>query len=189
MLNHEKTAITRGSSKSAKLLSRTIAKHEDVLDFGAGKLRNSMLLKQRGFENVYALDTAKQVAGCKDTGGIPFSTYENYKDNRFEAILCSFVLNVCSPEEQAMVVDQIKSLSMDGTRIIFEVRTVRDVKGAKTAQSDGQGGFVMRGGTYQYPFTVRSLRDLLEDDFCIEQVREYSGSIVITCTVEGESNA
>jgi len=154
MLNSEKTAISNGTSKSCKWIIKNI-RDKKILDFGAGRLRNTIALREAGFD-VVPMDTSKQVGNLK--------TYDQLKE-KFPVILCSFVLNVLNPDEQIKAMEQIRLLS-EGM-VVIEVRQPKEILNAKTGIVQPCGGYIMQGGTYQYPFTQESLTFLISPYFNI----------------------
>jgi diadenosine tetraphosphate (Ap4A) HIT family hydrolase len=81
-----------------------------VLDFGCGFGNDVKLLQQTGF----------------DIAGYDPYYFPEYPDNKFDTIICFYVLNVLFPEEQANVIMEVSHLLKPGGKAYFAVR--RDLK-------------------------------------------------------------
>ncbi|QLE57578.1 HIT family protein [Nostoc sp. TCL26-01] len=81
-----------------------------VLDFGCGFGNDVKLLQQRGYDI---------------TGYDPYY-FPQYPHQRFDTIICSYVLNVLFPEEQANVLMAVSHLLKPGGKAYYVVR--RDIK-------------------------------------------------------------
>lgn len=82
----------------------------DVLDFGCGFGKDVEELKQKGF-NVKGYDPHYQ---------------PDYPNQKYDTILCHYVLNVLKNQEQAKVLFEVSKLLKFGGRAYFSVR--RDIK-------------------------------------------------------------
>lgn len=82
----------------------------DVLDFGCGFGTDVELLKAKGI-NIIGYDK---------------HYYPNYPDNKFDTIICFYVLNVLLPEEQATVLMELSRLIKPNGKIYFALR--RDLR-------------------------------------------------------------
>ena len=108
--NSHLTAILRTSlSYPARILMNQKRIHGKVLDFGCGIGKDVELLQQKGYDIV---------------GYDPFY-FPDYPKEKFDTILCFYVLNVLLPEEQAQVLLEVSSLLKPGGSAYFAVR--RDV--------------------------------------------------------------
>ena len=108
--NSHLTAILRTSlSYPARILMNQKRIHGKVLDFGCGVGKDVELLQQKGYDIV---------------GYDPFF-FPDYPKEKFDTILCFYVLNVLLPEEQAYVLLEVSSLLKPGGSAYFAVR--RDV--------------------------------------------------------------
>lgn len=183
MKNSEKTAIIRGSSWSAKWIADNM-KPQTVLDFGAGKWRNAYYLKMHHFP-VFVHDTPEQYANSDWDGKlrdeetdassrIPIQRHITSERRHYSTILCSFVLNVVSPYEQAVILRQLCALATEHATVVIEVRTEKDVRKAVTATPTGDGGYRMCTGTYQFGFNEKYLMNLLKPFF--RDITLYKGS-------------
>lgn len=110
-LNSHLTAKERDkiSFPSQILFERNYLKG-DVLDFGCGLGKDVEVLKDRGL-NIVGYDP---------------HYFKIFPDQKFDTIICIYVLNVLLPQEQARVIYQISRLLKEGGRAYFAVR--RDVQ-------------------------------------------------------------
>jgi len=81
-----------------------------VLDFGCGFGNDVKLLQQKGF----------------DIAGYDPYYFPEFPNNKFDTIICFYVLNVLFPEEQANVLMEVSHLLKPGGKAYFAVR--RDIK-------------------------------------------------------------
>lgn len=94
----------------AKVLLRQKLLHGKILDFGCGFGKDVESLKDKNF----------------DTIGFDPHYFPNFPDEKFDTIICFYVLNVLFPEEQASVLMDVSKLLKDGGKAYFAVR--RDIK-------------------------------------------------------------
>lgn len=161
----EKTAITNGVSYSAKRLIQDSKGFGVALDYGSGKLRNSRYLHEQGM-TVDAVDTKEQI----DTYDVDFlrNTYSIYDDvtNRYDYILCSFVLNVIPDLEIRMgIMSRLKELVSSDGFIYLETRSDDKIESAKTAVRYGDGYLLGSGEvkTFQKKIDPDELRGYADD--------------------------
>ncbi|HEY9599277.1 MAG TPA: bifunctional class I SAM-dependent methyltransferase/HIT family protein [Cyanophyceae cyanobacterium] len=81
-----------------------------ILDFGCGLGNDVKLLKQKGFDI---------------TGYDPYH-FPKYPTDKFDTIICFYVLNVLFPEDQANVLMEVSHLLNPGGKVYYAVR--RDIK-------------------------------------------------------------
>jgi len=81
-----------------------------ILDFGCGFGNDVKLLQQKGF----------------DIAGYDPYYFPEFPNNKFDTIICFYVLNVLFPEEQANVLMEVSHLLKPGGKAYFAVR--RDLK-------------------------------------------------------------
>lgn len=105
------TAIERNNlSYPAKfLLAKQLLKGK-ILDFGCGLGKDVKLLQAKGF----------------DITGYDPHYYPQYPSEKFDTIICFYVLNVLFPEEQAQVLMKVSNLLKPGGKAYYAVR--RDIK-------------------------------------------------------------
>ncbi|PPS45418.1 HIT family protein [Chroococcidiopsis sp. TS-821] len=105
------TAIERTylSFPAKFLLNNNLLKGK-ILDFGCGFGNDVKILRQKGFDI---------------TGYDPYY-FPNYPQEKFDTILCFYVLNVLFPEEQANILMEVSHLLKPGGKAYYAVR--RDLK-------------------------------------------------------------
>ncbi|QFS45017.1 histidine triad (HIT) protein [Nostoc sphaeroides CCNUC1] len=105
------TAIERSylSFPAQFLLNQNLLQGK-ILDFGCGFGNDVKILRQKGFDI---------------TGYDPYY-FPEYPDNKFDTIICFYVLNVLFPEVQANVLMEISHLLKPGGKAYYAVR--RDIK-------------------------------------------------------------
>lgn len=109
--NSHLTAIERTSlSYPARILQKQNKLLGEILDFGCGIGKDVELLTEKGFDII---------------GYDPFY-YSNFPTEKFDTILCFYVLNVLLPEEQAEVLMNVSSLLKPNGKAYFAVR--RDIQ-------------------------------------------------------------
>ena len=118
-----------------------------ILDFGCGLGNDVKLLKKKG---------------CEITGYDPYY-FPEYPKDKFDTIICFYVLNVLFPEEQSTVLMEVSHLLNPGGKAYYAVR--RDLK-----REGFREHYVHKKPTYQcivkLPFKSVHL-----DDYC--EIYEY----------------
>lgn len=105
------TAIERNYlSFPAQFLLNNNLLQGKILDFGCGLGNDVKLLKQKGF----------------DVRGYDPYYFPEYPDDKFDTIICFYVLNVLFPEAQANVLMEVSHLLKPGGKVYYAVR--RDLK-------------------------------------------------------------
>lgn len=94
----------------AKVLLRQKLLHGKILDFGCGFGKDVESLKDKNFDII----------------GFDPHYFPNFPSEKFDTIICFYVLNVLFPEEQASVLMDVSKLLKDGGKAYFAVR--RDIK-------------------------------------------------------------
>lgn len=111
------TAKERESlSFPAKLLLKLKLLNKDVLDFGCGFGKDVELLKEKGF-NVVGYDK---------------HYFPKYPTQKFDTIICFYVLNVLTQEEQTMVLMEVSQLLKPSGKAFFAVRRDIQYEGFRT---------------------------------------------------------
>lgn len=180
----ENTAITTGVSRSTVELEKQSSKEHRILDYGAGKFRNSKYLKEKGFD-VHVLDTGFQIQKAKEEDlkayGAVFTaeTYEG--QSNYDSVLCSFVLNVI-PEEDVRkeALNKIyESLKNEGT-LFLEVRGKNGIMSNKHKEPYRDGYVIGKNEvkTFQKPFHKEEVETLLKGQFNIEKIQSLSDSVL-----------
>jgi diadenosine tetraphosphate (Ap4A) HIT family hydrolase len=109
--NSHLTAIERTSlSYPARVLINKNKMKGKILDFGCGIGKDVELLNSKGYDI---------------TGYDPYY-FPNYPSEKFDTILCFYVLNVLLPEEQAEVLMNVSNLLKPNGKAYFAVR--RDIQ-------------------------------------------------------------
>lgn len=186
----EKTAIQNGQAQSVKEFASLILPEGDVLDYGAGKLRNAVCLQTQGY-SVSVLDTELQLQRVKaDAQGFTSYTPEHLPQKSFDGIICTFVLNVI-PErkDRDLVLKNIFSFLTEGGIGIFEVRSARGILSNKYLEHYQDGYAVGKGNSrsFQKSFTLEELTLLLEmQGFQILTTKKYNDSV---CAVVSKRSA
>ncbi|WP_214771371.1 methyltransferase domain-containing protein [Exiguobacterium sp. s133] len=169
VISVEKTAINRGVSMSCKTVEEMgSTSYKDVLDYGAGKLRNAKHLNSKGF-CVDVLDTPLQTSKWRyeDFFEVGF-VYDdvNKITKTYDAILCSFVLNVIPDrEDRVSILKNIKKLLKDTGIAVIETRSGKDIANSKTAQAY-RDGYLMGNGkvkTFQRAINNAELIEMSEE--------------------------
>lgn len=169
VISVEKTAINRGVSMSCRMIEeKGNTLYKDVLDYGAGKLRNAKHLNSKGF-CVDVLDTPLQTSkwGYEDFFEVGF-IYDNVQKitKTYDAILCSFVLNVIPDrEDRISVLRDIKRLLKDTGVAVIETRSGKDIENSKTSQVY-RDGYLMGNGkvkTFQKSINGRELMEMSKE--------------------------
>jgi 2-polyprenyl-3-methyl-5-hydroxy-6-metoxy-1,4-benzoquinol methylase len=185
-ISTEKTAIGSGISGSIKYFKVQYENKDlEILDYGCGRLRNSINLLKTGYKNVSITDTDIQLSRCHELELIPKEIKAIYPlgniKGEYDIILCLYVLNVISDiNERNNVMNNIKDLLRNKTsRAIIEVRTSYDILGSSTLEPYKDGYIVGKNKTktFQKPYTKQELQDyLLSFDFVIyNEIKQSSG--------------
>lgn len=168
--NPENTAIATRYSKSAELVANE-SKDKKVLDYGCGLGRNIKYIKENsralqidGTEIKAQLIKARKNHDKLRELGCVIDSSEKIKDSHYDLILNSHVLNVIESDEvkKSVLKDIYKKLKKGGKAFI-EVRTKKDVEGAKSKEKYGDGWKIKKGNsfTYQEGITKEKMRRLL----------------------------
>lgn len=185
MIKVENTAISNGYSKSAKLLGEN-TEIKNILDYGCGRLRNSFYLINKG-KKLTIIDTPFQLENIKDLITKDISILEDECD--FDAILCSFVLNVI-PDlyTRCFVLKNIEKLLSNNGLAYIEVRTNSFLSQSKTAIKYKDGYLLGKNKykTFQKPFYKKELINFINNatKLTIVNVLEYKDSIIAICKKE-----
>lgn len=154
----EKTAISNGVATSARLLINEIPTSSHILDYGAGKLRNSKFLMKNGYK-VSIVETKRQLEALKQDPDLSqlehIYAVEDEIEQTFEAILCSFVLNVIPDiNERSYVLQRSYYLLKDSGKLFVEVRKRRGILNSKYKYPYKDGYAIGKNEikTFQKPF-------------------------------------
>jgi len=186
--NPENTAIATNKSKTAILLKEEGAKN--ILDYGCGKGRNIKYLQENGIiadgcDIPEQIEISGKYYAPLEIQGSKITTSEKVK-KKYDYVLNSHVLNVIESDEiKNYVVKDINSkLNMNG-KLYLEVRTEKDVAGAKSKEKYGDGWKIKcKGGfTYQEGITKEKMEYLLTSNgFKIEKHVYNSSTHMVIAT-------
>lgn len=159
MFSPERTAIRTGVAQSAKRIPFYISTQHSVLDYGAGKLRNAIYLAKQNYR-VSVLDTVKQSQTWFQEGDpVSRERFEHVWTNQdnitetYDAILCSFVLNVVLKKEREAILCHIDELLRPNGWVFLEVRKERGISQCKYKEPFEDGFLVgPRARTFQKPY-------------------------------------
>lgn len=189
MILVENTAIATGVAHSAKLLNEITENTEQILDYGAGRLRNTRYLKEQG-HHVTIIDTPLQIKrnqGIISELGIGvYDDTKQIEDDSFKYILCSYVLNVivAFADREALVFNINRILTAEGKAFI-EVRRTNGVLKNKYLQPYGDGYIIGKNNiqTFQKPFEAGELVDFLEfAGLRVDQTIRKPDSLICICS-------
>ncbi len=167
-----KTRYSRNiPSKATKRVVETFSPRK-VLDFGAGKGRNSKFLSEHGFK-VVAYDPFPTEQKFYSPIRIDFDRTAHY-----DIVLVSFVINVLPKVFREKMISELKSLN--ATSIIIESRSLSEIeRSRKPSWKRFEDGFVT-GGTYPTFQKGFNLKELLNLDLGTAEIWTKSSGSVAT---------
>jgi 2-polyprenyl-3-methyl-5-hydroxy-6-metoxy-1,4-benzoquinol methylase len=186
IIKPENTAITTGVAKSALELEKRCRVVDKILDYGAGKLRNSKYLLSKGY-NVSILDTKLQIEKQKQSDlelfGKIYTTEEFPAIEMYDAILCSFVINVIAePFERVKVLNKAYELLKDNGLLFLEIRKGNGISQNKYNVPYSDGFLVGKNEikTFQKPFNKNDIFLLFKNTkFAIIELKTCSDSLIL----------
>jgi diadenosine tetraphosphate (Ap4A) HIT family hydrolase len=122
-----------------------------VLDFGCGFGNDVKLLRKKGLDI---------------TGYDPYY-FPQYPTEKFDTIICVYVLNVLFPEEQANVLMEVSHLLKSGGKAYYAVR--RDIK-----REGFREHYIHKKPTYQCIVKLPFKSILLDESYEIYEYRHYN---------------
>ena len=189
--NAENTAIDTKHSKSADKIVEMVKDGNKVLDYGCGTGRNiRYIIENSNSITIDGTDIIEQLEKQHDKHdilrkkGVYINVSSNIKNNYYNYILCSHVLNVIDNDGVKLNVlqDIYSKLTNDGIAVI-EVRTKNDIEGAKTKEKYGNGYKIKKGNsfTYQEAITKEKMEKLVKNAGfeIVEHVFNTSNHIII----------
>lgn len=184
IIRPENTAIVNGVSKSALEVEKIYAPGFIVLDYGAGKLRNSNYLLSKDVL-VHILDTPYQLERTNPQILAKYEKVYNTNDEiccKYNIVLCSFVLNVI-PEQQIRynIVRKCNNILTTDGIFVLEVRRGRGIMENKNLEPYNDGFIVGKGEvrTFQKPYNDKEVTDILiANDFKIIRVWNENDSVI-----------
>lgn len=181
----EKTAIANGVAKSALLISKQNPVGTHVLDYGAGRLRNTYFLLEKGFF-VSILETQLQLKNLsvQDLSNVQqVFCIEDEIPVTFPVILCSFVLNVIpNPEDRSHVLKRSHELLEPSGKLYVEVRKRRGIINNKHKMEYGDGFVVgnQEVRTFQKPYEKEEFVEYVTaHGFGVEHIQSTSDGWLI----------
>ena len=156
--NAENTAIDTKHSKSASKIVEMVKDGNKILDYGCGTGRNIRYIIDNtnnvitdGTDIIEQLEKQHDKHDILRKKGVFINVSSNIKNNYYNYVLCSHVLNVIDNDGIKLNVlqDIYSKLTNDGIAII-EVRTKKDVESAKTKEKYGNGYKIKKGNSYTY---------------------------------------
>lgn len=185
IFNLELTAISRGKSRSVDILK--LEKESGiVLDYGCGLCRNTKLLLNNYVVDI--LDSKIQLEKIKSN-----TELENVRNiyfigeritEKYDAILCSYVLNVLpNHEDRLQVLNHIFSLLRYNGVLVLEVRSISDVNKIKSKVCYNDGYVVTKGRkkTFQKGFDVENLLSYINLDLYEVNIIKNNHSLIFVC--------
>lgn len=187
-LSVEKTAIVNGVSNSCKWLVEDYT-NGNVLDYGFGKLRNTKYILEKNI-NLSILDTEEQINNnmeyIKEINiDKVYKSSEAIKENYYNYILLSFVLNVVpSYEDREFILSNIYNGLTDEGFVYIEVRNDKFLK-STTTKIEYNDGYLLGNGkkkTFQKPYDVEDITNFVKKHkLNVVGLKKTSGSIILKC--------
>lgn len=169
--NAENTAIDTKHSKSADEIVEMVKDGNKVLDYGCGTGRNIRYIIENtnnvitdGTDIVEQLEKQYDKHDILRKKGVCIDVSSNIKNNYYNYVLCSHVLNVIESDDiKLTVLQDIHNKLVNNGIAIIEVRTKNDVEGAKTKEKYGNGYKIKKGNsfTYQEVITKEKMENLV----------------------------
>lgn len=153
----ELTAIDTKNSKSAEMVVEVATAETKVLDYGCGTGRNIKYIKNNTSAKVDGCDIPQQLEKEKEKHSklmderTTITAADQLENESYDIVLNSHVLNVIESDEvKKIVVADIFQKLKDGGKAVIEVRTEKDVEGAKTKEKYGDGWKIKKGSSFTY---------------------------------------
>ena len=183
IIKPQNTAITKGVAKSVKDNLDIIK--GNVLDYGAGKLRNSLFLSEKEI-NLYATDLDVQILKWQKNEKINFLSLDDLKDyeNFFDVVLLTFVLNVIVEDnERIEILENIRKVLKKNGILIAETRTLESFR-EKNKREEFKDGYILKkpgSYTFQKIYQKEELENLFSGRFLILKFKKEKASNIILC--------
>ena len=189
--NAENTAIDTKHSKSADKIVEMVKDGNKVLDYGCGTGRNIRYIMDstngiiiNGTDIIEQLEKQHDKHDILRKKGVCIDISSNIKNNYYNYILCSHVLNVIDNDGVKLnVLQDIHNKLINSGIAIVEVRTKKDVESAKTKEKYGDGWKIKKGNsfTYQEAITKEKMETLVKNAGfeIVEHVFNTSNHIII----------
>ena len=189
--NAENTAIDTKHSKSASKIVEMVKDGNKILDYGCGTGRNIRYIIENtnnvitdGTDIVEQLEKQHDKHDILRKKGVCIDVSSNIKNNYYNYILCSHVLNVIESDTiKFNVLQDIHNKLVNNGIAIIEVRTKKDVESAKTKEKYGNGYKIKKSNsfTYQESITKEKMEELVKNAGfeILEYVFNASNHIII----------
>lgn len=157
--NPENTAIDTRYSTSANMIATSIEPNKKVLDYGCGTGRNmNHILETCGnMIDIDGTDIQEQLKKEEKKHqilrekGCSIETSDKIQNSSYDVVLNSHVLNVIESDDvKKFVVADIYDKLKIGGKAYIEVRTKKDVEGAKSKEPYNDGWKIKKGNSYTY---------------------------------------
>lgn len=189
IIRPENTAIVNGISKSVLEVEKAYKKGCIVLDYGAGKLRNSNYLLGKDID-VHILDTEYQLDRINKQNFLnKYEKVYNTKETiniKYDIILCSFVLNVIPDiNTRDFIIQNCNSILKEEGIFILEVRREKGIMKNKNMEPYNDGFLVGKGNirTFQKPYNDKELFNILiSNGFKVVKVWNENDSVIAIAT-------
>lgn len=189
-IKKENTAISTGTSIGTKYIALKVNKNIKILDYGAGKLRNSTYLFENGFKDITLIDSKEQIAkwdNLKYNFDKIYSIEEvEFINESYDYILCSYVLNVIPDyKERANVLTNIEKLLDKNGLAVIEVRGENSLNSVKYKE-DYLDGYIIGTGkvrTFQKPYNDYDIIDFIHKESNLKPyiLKSSKDSISLIC--------
>ena len=193
--NVENTAIDTKHSKSASKIVEMIKEGnklgDKLLDYGCGTGRNIRYIMDKtnniiidGTDIIEQLKKQHDKHDILRKKGVYINVSNNIKNNYYNYVLCSHVLNVIESDDiKLTVLQNIHNKLVNNGIAIIEVRTKNDVESAKTKEKYGNGYKIKKGNsfTYQEAITKEKMETLVKNAGfeILEHIFNASNHIII----------
>lgn len=181
----EKTAIANGVAKSATLIAEQMPIHSHILDYGAGRLRNTHFLLEKGYQ-VSILETRLQLENLAQQDLSKLQAVYCLEDDipeQFEVVLCSFVLNVVpNLQERSHILKRSHQLLQSSGKLYVEVRKKRGIMNNKHKWKYNDGYVVgnQEVKTFQKPYEKEEFIEYVSaHGFKVERIQSTSDGWLI----------
>lgn len=189
--NAENTAIDTKHSKSASKIVEMVKDGNKILDYGCGTGRNIRYIIDNtnnvitdGTDIIEQLEKQHDKHDILRKKGVFINVSSNIKNNYYNYVLCSHVLNVIDNDGIKLnVLQDIHNKLVNNGIAIIEVRTKNDVESAKTKEKYGNGYKIKKGNsyTYQEAITKEKMGELVKNAGfeILEHIFNASNHIII----------
>ena len=186
-IKKENTAITNGISESSKYISKLKnIENKKILDYGCGKLRNSIYLYKFS-KHISILDSKEQINNCNLSD---ISLYENIYYigdviyDKYDIVLCSFVLNVIYDiYERIDVIKNIESILKNNGIAVIEVRGEKSLNNVKYKKTYLDGYLIGKNTikTFQKNYTQTEILEFIQAHSDLKILKSYKKNDSIIC--------